>query len=286
MGCHLFESGVSNSSSSPSRLGLFPLLLSIGASLPRGCQLQASDPTFVDDLIRLAASPSASPSTSSASKSADAASTDALPTGAAKLVAAIVNKSDNDAALTVLLDKISVSVEGEKTDNQKDGGGGGKDVCLNGVRLWIWVTKALVIRSHRLSKQFTLKLVSWLRIGRGGGDDGGASPEQVASLISSEGFVTILADSDEVFSVRQHAVTRKMFKQRFFLQTIPALINKKESSVKEKEEEEDEGKEEKRKSEQHRLNALASMLPHLPQQALLSELPSILPLLVKVSQDP
>ena len=107
-------------------------------------------------------------------------------------------------------------------------------------------------------------------------------------MISSSAFVTILSEADDVLSVRQHAVHRKMFKQRFFLQTIPLLVRTKGGvdrgaeggDEEEKEEEADE--EGQRRSEQHRLNALASMLPHLPQQALLSELPVILPVLVKV----
>ena len=75
----------------------------------------------------------------------------------------------------------------------------------------------------------------------------------------------------------------------FFLQTIPLLVRTKggedpgaEGGDEEEKEEEEEDEEGQRRSEQHRLNALASMLPHLPQQALLSELPVILPVLVKV----
>jgi len=102
-------------------------------------------------------------------------------------------------------------------------------------------------------------------------------------MISRVGFVRILAEAEDVFTVRQHAISRKMYKQRFFLQTVPSLIAKKRDG----DDEEDGGgrgrvkEEDLKRSEQHRLNALASMLPYLPQQALLSELPSILPVLVK-----
>ena len=298
LACHMFDSAAtpaaaSSSSSSVSRRGLFPLLLSIGSSLPRGCQIHAADSAFLDDLFQLAAAPAV-----------DAA----LATDAAKLSAAIVNKIDHDAALTSALDQVVAIVVGE----------GRKGVSANGVRLWIWVTKALVIRSHRCSKQFTGQLVEWL-VTNGDGvcretsammetdkkastsasdpteaaganaeevipmdaaDTASTTVEEIATLVSRTAFVTILADSDDVFSARQHAISRKMFKQRFFLQTAPSLIRKpSEATPKAGGEGE---KAETSKSEQHRLNALASMLPYLPQQALLSELPSILPVLVKV----
>ena len=294
------------------RRDLFPLLLAIGASLPRGNQIHISDSEFLEAVFRLAAAPQT-----------DAA----LATDAAKLSAAVVNKIDNDAALTSALDKIvdvviaapkRPSQNGNDTGNDADDSAMETDdnddnndlICINGVRLWIWITKALVIRSHRASKQFTAQLIQWLgRSAKKGASAQStattttiaselttAAPtntettttpnelEDVSTMISRVGFVTILAEAEDVFTVRQHAISRKMYKQRFFLQTVPSLIAKKRDGD---DEEDGEGRgrmkeEDLKRSEQHRLNALASMLPYLPQQALLSELPSILPVLVKV----
>jgi len=204
---------------------LFPIGLPVGASLPRTSRLH-EDGELVKTLLEVA---------TTECQDAD------MAISSTKLIASIINKVEHDTALPPILEAVNANFSGL--------------ISINKARLCVWTTKALILRSHRMSKQMLSQLVTWL------------SPENpdLARWVGRSAFVDILRDFNDSLSPSQHTIIRKMYKQRFFLQAISMLINEGDC----------EGK-----SRENRLNAVASMLPHVPQQALLSELPTLLPVLV------
>lgn len=121
-------------------------------------------------------------------------------------------------------------------------------------KTWLWLTKALVIRSHPLAPEFIEKVLSLLinkEVGR----------------LAADGFYIIVADFGEVMNIKMHANYRMMYRQRLFMETAPKLIqgfNAAESELK-----------------HHYLCALSHLLQWIPKQVLLSEVPSLMPLLVQ-----
>ncbi|RMX48437.1 hypothetical protein pdam_00020451, partial [Pocillopora damicornis] len=119
---------------------------------------------------------------------------------------------------------------------------------------WLWLTKALVIRSHPLAPLFIDKILSLLvdkNVGRAAGD----------------GFYIIMADYEEVMSIKMHVNYRMMYRQRLFMETSPKLIGGFHSA--------------KPEFKHHYLCALSHLLQWIPKQVLLSEVPNLMPLLVQ-----
>jgi len=119
---------------------------------------------------------------------------------------------------------------------------------------WLWLTKALVIRSHSLAPKFIEKVFSLLvdkNIGR----------------VAADGFYIIMADYEEVMSVKMHVNYRIMYRQRLFMETAPKLIQGFHSAEPE--------------VKHHYLCALSHLLQWIPKQVLLLELPNLMPLLVQ-----
>lgn len=119
---------------------------------------------------------------------------------------------------------------------------------------WLWLTKALVIRSHPLAPLFIDKILNLLvdkDVGRAAGD----------------GFYIIMADYEEVMNIKMHVNYRMMYRQRLFMETSPKLIGGFHSA--------------KPEFKHHYLCALSHLLQWIPKQVLLSEVPNLMPLLVQ-----
>ena len=111
-----------------------------------------------------------------------------------------------DAELAELSDRLAREIESENTNNT----GGKYSRCLV---LWVWLTKALVLRENKASERFTGKLVEWL-------------DRPVISEKCSEAFGTIVNNEAGQYSVmtdKKAAHVRLLFRQRFFDRTVHAL---------------------------------------------------------------
>ncbi|KAM6390991.1 MMS19 nucleotide excision repair protein homolog isoform 2-T2 [Pluvialis apricaria] len=120
--------------------------------------------------------------------------------------------------------------------------------------LLLWVTKALVLRYHPLSSRLTDKLLDLL----GDTELGPAA---------ADGFSLLMAESPDVLHKGCHADVRIMFRQRFFTDNVPKLVQGFHGA----------GPDVKA----NYLKALSHVLNHLPKPVLVTELPTLLSLLLE-----
>lgn len=126
--------------------------------------------------------------------------------------AALLNKLDNDVMIDEEMNSmkhfLSQIIESDASDST--------DKRLRCLDLWIWITKALVLREHKTAEFFMLKLIEWLDILN-------------LSENCSEAFGTILNNEVTEYSLmtNKSASNSKLFyRQRFFDKTIHPLKKK------------------------------------------------------------
>ncbi|XP_078589095.1 MMS19 nucleotide excision repair protein homolog [Branchiostoma floridae x Branchiostoma japonicum] len=174
---------------------------------------------------------------------------------AAKCLSGVVNKWEQGEQLETFLQETRDRLEEmlRKTDDKK--------ARCRAVAVLVWLTKALVIRGHPSGSQFTKTLMALFE-------------DEAIGRRAAEGFYIILSDSPDVLSKESHANIRLMYKQRFFMENLPALVDGFNQA--------DDGR------KQSFLCAVSHLLTFIPRQVLLGALPPLVPLLVQslLGEDP
>uniref|UniRef100_A0A8D2LEG9 MMS19 nucleotide excision repair protein n=3 Tax=Varanus komodoensis TaxID=61221 RepID=A0A8D2LEG9_VARKO len=166
-------------------------------------------------------------------------------TSAAKCFAGLINKypagPELDHLLGIAMNKLEQGLNEGPYQSQA-------------LTLLLWVSKALLQRYHPLTKQLTDKLLMLL-------GDTSLGPTV------SDGFALLLADSPDVLGRSCHAEVRLMFRQRFFTECVPQLVQGFHTAAP--------------GVKANYLKGLSHILNHLPKPVLVTELPTLLPLLVE-----
>ncbi|KAI8485593.1 mms19 nucleotide excision repair [Branchiostoma belcheri] len=174
---------------------------------------------------------------------------------AAKCLSGVVNKWEKGEELEAFLQETRGQLEGILRNTEEEEGRG------RAVAVLVWLTKALVIRGHPSGSQFTKMLMALFE-------------DKAVGRRAAEGFHVILSDSTDVLCKESHANIRLMYKQRFFTENLPALVDGFNQA--------DDGR------KQSFLCAVSHLLTFVPRQVLLSALPPLVPLLVQslLGEDP
>ncbi|XP_067037088.1 MMS19 nucleotide excision repair protein homolog isoform X2 [Acropora muricata] len=163
----------------------------------------------------------------------------------AQCLAGIINKAPEGDELTSTLNELSSRIwqNSDKEGSRK-----------RATKTWLWLTKAVVIRSHALAPKFIEMVLSLMK-------------DREVGRLAADGFYIIVADFDEVMNVKMHANCRMMYRQRLFMEVSQKLIEGFNSAQPE--------------FKHHHLCALSHLLSWIPKQVLLSEVPRLMPLLVQ-----
>ncbi|KAM9132764.1 MMS19 nucleotide excision repair protein homolog isoform 2-T2 [Pangshura tecta] len=212
---------------------LVALLMAFVCSLPRNVPIPQQD-RLLQELLAL-------------SCSCDCPFT---ATAAAKCFAGLVNKYPAGQQLDQLLETAVSRMEAGLAEGL---------LRSQALALLLWVTKALVLRYHPLSSRLTDKLLGLL------GD------AELGPAVA-DGFSLLMADSPDVLHKGCHADVRIMFRQRFFTDSVPKLVQGFHAAgpgVK-----------------ANYLKGLSHVLNHLPRPVLVTELPTLLSLLLEALSCP
>lgn len=166
-------------------------------------------------------------------------------TAAAKCFAGLLNKhpagQQLDEFLQLAMDTVEASLGSGPSRRQA-------------FTLLLWVTKALVLRYHPLSSCLTTRLMGLL-----------SDPE--LGPAAADGFSLLMSDCTDVLTRAGHAEVRIMFRQRFFTDNVPALVQGFHSAPQD--------------VKPNYLKGLSHVLNRLPKPVLLPELPTLLSLLLE-----
>ncbi|XP_063290261.1 MMS19 nucleotide excision repair protein homolog isoform X1 [Pelobates fuscus] len=130
---------------------------------------------------------------------------------------------------------------------------------IQAITLLAWLTKALILRYHPLNGQLTNKMIDLLSDRELGGS--------VADM-----FSLLVSDAPDILNKACHADIRIMFRQRFFTENVPKLVQGFNSANED--------------DKPNYLKALSHVLNSLPKQVLMTELPSLLSLLLEALSCP
>ncbi|XP_019492089.1 PREDICTED: MMS19 nucleotide excision repair protein homolog isoform X1 [Hipposideros armiger] len=171
-------------------------------------------------------------------------------TAAAKCFAGLLNKHPEgqqlDEFLQLAVDKVEAGL--------------GSGPCRSqAFTLLLWVTKALVLRYHPLSSCLTNRLIGLL-----------SDPE--LGPAAADGFSLLMSDCTDVLTRAGHAEVRIMFRQRFFTDNVPALVQGFHAAPQD--------------VKPNYLKGLSHVLNRLPKPVLLPELPTLLSLLLEALSCP
>ncbi|ETE68003.1 MMS19 nucleotide excision repair protein-like protein, partial [Ophiophagus hannah] len=166
-------------------------------------------------------------------------------TAAAKCFAGLINKYPEGPHLDQLLEMAIKTLEQGLNEGLYQ---------QQALTLLLWVSKALLLRYHPLITQLTDKLLQLL------GDT-------VLGPAVGDGFALLMADSTDVLGKSCHAEVRLMFRQRFFTDCVPQLVQNFHTSTPD--------------VKTNYLKGLSHILNHLPKPVLVTELPTLLPLLLE-----
>ncbi|MEJ1276379.1 hypothetical protein NN561_007283 [Cricetulus griseus] len=166
-------------------------------------------------------------------------------TAAAKCFAGLLNKQPPgqqlDEFLQLAVDTVETGLASGSSRNQA-------------FVLLLWVTKALVLRYHPLSACLTTRLMGLL-----------SDPE--LGPAAADGFSLLMSDCTDVLTRAGHADVRIMFRQRFFTDNVPALVQGFHAAPQD--------------VKPNYLKGLSHVLNRLPKPVLLPELPTLLSLLLE-----
>uniref|UniRef100_A0A4X2LJU8 MMS19 nucleotide excision repair protein n=1 Tax=Vombatus ursinus TaxID=29139 RepID=A0A4X2LJU8_VOMUR len=166
-------------------------------------------------------------------------------TAAAKCFAGLLNKHPAGQQLDEFLQKAMEKVEAGLNPGP---------YRTQAFTLLLWVTKALVLRYHPLSSCLTERLMGLL-------SDTELGPA------AADGFSLLMADCPDVLHRAGHAEIRIMFRQRFFTDSMPALVQGFHAAH--------------QNVKPNYLKGLSHVLNSLPKSVLLPELPTLLSLLLE-----
>ncbi|XP_004409524.1 PREDICTED: MMS19 nucleotide excision repair protein homolog isoform X2 [Odobenus rosmarus divergens] len=207
---------------------LVALLMAFVCSLPRNVEIPQLN-QLMRELVELSCCPSC-PSSS---------------TAAAKCFAGLLNKLPSgqqlDGFLQLAVDRVEAGLSPGPCRSQA-------------FTLLLWVTKALVLRYHPLSSCLTDRLMGLL-----------SDPE--LGPAAADGFSLLMSDCTDVLTRAGHAEVRIMFRQRFFTDNVPALVQGFHAASQD--------------VKPNYLKGLSHVLNRLPKPVLLPELPTLLSLLLE-----
>uniref|UniRef100_A0A8C6X2R3 MMS19 nucleotide excision repair protein n=1 Tax=Naja naja TaxID=35670 RepID=A0A8C6X2R3_NAJNA len=166
-------------------------------------------------------------------------------TAAAKCFAGLINKYPEGPHLDQLLEMAIKTLEQGLNEGSYQ---------HQALTLLLWVSKALLLRYHPLITQLTDKLLQLL------GDT-------ILGPAVGDGFALLMADSTDVLGKSCHAEVRLMFRQRFFTDCVPQLVQNFHTSTPD--------------VKTNYLKGLSHILNYLPKPVLVTELPTLLPLLLE-----
>ncbi|NXP25118.1 MMS19 protein, partial [Scytalopus superciliaris] len=166
-------------------------------------------------------------------------------TTAAKCFAGLVNKHPAGQQLDEILQLAVNRMESSLAEGPRR---------MQALTLLLWVTKALMLRYHPLSSCLTDKLLGLL------GDT------ELGPAVA-DSFSLLMAESPDVLHKGCHADVRIMFRQRFFTDNVPKLVQGFHGA----------GPDVKA----NYLKGLSHVLNHLPKPVLVTELPTLLSLLLE-----
>eukprot|EP00050_Salpingoeca_kvevrii_P021905 m.117654 g.117654 ORF g.117654 m.117654 type:complete len:1015 (-) comp9521_c0_seq2:143-3187(-) len=167
---------------------------------------------------------------------------------ASKLFAVFLNQYEDTPELTELVESLAADLEREMVS--EIAGDARRRVAM----AFGWMTKALLVRSHPLRKhcvEVLIRLLSDVTLG--------------ATL--ADCFHVLLCDVEDVLNFASHARFQLMYKQRFFMENIKLLVDGFHNASTE--------------CKAHYLGSVGHILRAIPKEVLLSELPPLLPLLLK-----
>merc|ERR1712071_386898 len=167
---------------------------------------------------------------------------DQVKESACRLIAAVVNKLPEGRELEDLMDSLRMKRNGPSVDKE------------SAIRLFVWTTKALVMRAYSRTDALIQELVDLL-----------SDPDHGCSIVA-QGFATILAETEECLNLNSHANIRLMYRQRFFQSTVPRLLALYEQS---------------KQSNGACFAAIANQLAFVPHAVIISHMATLVPLLVQ-----
>ncbi|XP_048585131.1 MMS19 nucleotide excision repair protein homolog [Nematostella vectensis] len=165
---------------------------------------------------------------------------------ASKCLGGIINKMAQGDDLTADLHSLKGQLQNHMDGNEEQ--------RWRAVITWLWLTRALVTRSHPMAQEFVQKVLHLL-------DD------VSVGRVAADGFYVIVSDCDDVMNQAMHADIKMMYKQRFFMETLPLLLK---------------GFHDTRPECKYLyLCALSHLLQWIPKQVLLTEIPTLMPMLIQ-----
>lgn len=128
------------------------------------------------------------------------------------------------------------------------------------LRTLTWLAKALVMRGHAKGKEVANELIGLLSSTEEEG-------HKKLSVLAAQSMDVIIGDSEDVLNVHTSSRIRVLYKQRFFSELLPTLLRGfHEASA---------------PSKPAHLLAISYLLKHIPKSVLLSELHTVMPLIVQ-----
>ncbi|XP_078079207.1 MMS19 nucleotide excision repair protein homolog isoform X2 [Mustelus asterias] len=173
-------------------------------------------------------------------------------TSAAKCIAGLINKCPAGEQLDAILCDVLKKIDSGLGRNTGDCSQSASRTRV--FTLLLWLTKSLVLRYHPLATTLTDKLIELL-----------TDPD--LGTATADGFSMLVSDSTDVLNKATHADVRIMYRQRFFTENVPKLVQGFHSASED--------------NKSNYLKALSHVLNSLPKQVLMTELPSLLTLLLE-----
>ncbi|KAK4011886.1 hypothetical protein OUZ56_020995 [Daphnia magna] len=161
---------------------------------------------------------------------------------ACRLVAALINKVPEGHELESILDSLRTKWQDPSADRNKT-------VCL-----FVWITKALLMRSYSKLDQSIQELVEFLN-------------DPTHGYLVAEGFKTILGETEECLNFDSHANIRLMYRQRFFQEVVPRLLKLYRESPS--------------CNKSACFAAIANQLAFIPEGVLVAHITTLIPLLIQ-----
>ncbi|BGP17780.1 hypothetical protein JCM10213v2_005822 [Rhodosporidiobolus nylandii] len=174
---------------------------------------------------------------------------------ATSLLASLVNKRAEDTEVKAWLEKdVKAFWEAEVQKGTEEAR------RKRALRVWVWLAKALIVRSDPLGYTYVSQLLDLFS------PSGGAEADEKLARQAAAGLGVIAEEGDGVLEKGTGAVL--LYKQRFFAFLLPKLVVAYKDTCGHAD------------AQAVYLIALSSLLQHIPKQLTLSELPKLLPLLI------